>query len=247
MNKKAAVSPPSSLHAPHGLFPTTNWSNIGRLDSPDFARALSELCQQYWYPVYAFIRRRSSDAHQAEDLTQAFFEKMLTQQTFRLADPDKGRFRAFLLTSVRNFVASDYASQQTLRRGGGHRVIPIDTVQAEQLYHRNRSNGASPEDDFDRAWALALIERALDRLRLEFSKNQQSTRFELLVPCLRSEPVDFEAVAVTLGIDPAAARKAASRCRQRYGQILRDEIASTLSEHGDLELEIAWVIRLFSR
>lgn len=244
MTKRVAPSPRDAVA---NSFPTTNWSEIGRLDSPGFANAIAALCQQYWYPVYAYVRRRSVDAHQAEDLTQAFFAKVLARQLFRAADPDKGRFRSFLLTSVRNFLASEHAFQRTQRRGGNERVLSIDAAAAEQLYHRNRSMGGCPEEDFDRAWALTLLERAIDRLRDEYRDKQQSLRFELFVPSLESVPLDYDEIAAALAIDRAAARKAASRFRQRYGELLRDEISATLSDSGELEEEIAWMMRLFAR
>ncbi len=233
--------------SPGSSFPTTNWSEIRRLESPEFSSVVAALCQRYWYPIYVFVRRRCGDLHQAEDLTQAFFTQVVAKQTFRAADPGKGRFRSFLLTSVRNFVANDLASARTQRRGGMQRIVSIDFVTADQLYRRNRSSDACPEDEFDRAWAMTLMERAIERLRDEYRANDQSQRFELLSPSLRSVALDYDAIAAEMEIDPAAARKAASRFRQRYGQLLREEISATLSESGDLEDEIAWMMRLFSR
>ena len=205
------------------------------------------MCEQYWYPIYAFIRRRCADSHQAEDLTQAFFEKVLAKQMFRAADPDKGRFRSYVLTSVRNFLADQHAADNAQRRGGRHRVLPIDLVTAEQLYCQSRSSDLSPEDEFDRAWAITLLERAIGRLKDEYEAKQQSRRFELFAPSLRPSPLDYDAIADTLGIDTVAARKAASRFRRRYGQLLREEIASTLSETGDIEEDISWIISRFPR
>jgi len=228
-------------------FPTTNWSEIGRLDSPDFARVLEELCRRYWYPVYVFVRRRCGDLHQAEDLTQSFFAHVLTKQTFRAADPAKGRFRAFLLTSVRHFMSNEIASANTQRRGGREHFVSIDFAAADQRYQRNQVSGARAEDEFDRAWAATLMEHAIARLREEHRGKGQSQRFELLSPTLRSESLDFDAIASELDMDAAAVRKAASRFRQRYGQILREEISATLSENGDLEEEIVWMMQLFAR
>ncbi|MEM9644615.1 MAG: sigma-70 family RNA polymerase sigma factor [Planctomycetota bacterium] len=234
-------------HHPGSSFPTTNWNEIGRLETPEFAAAMTELCQQYWYPIYVFVRRRCGDQHRAEDVTQAFFAKVLAKRTFRHADPSRGRFRSFLLTSVRNFIADDHAAEQTHRRGGGKRVVSIDCMTAEQLYQRNQNAEACPEDEFDRAWAITLMEHAITRLQNEYQAKNQSRRFELLVPTLRSATLDHEAIAEELEIDEVAARKAASRFRQRYGRFLREEIAATLSETGDLKEEIAWMMRLFSR
>lgn len=234
-------------HAEGSSFPTTHWSELARLESPEFASAMASLCQRYWYPIYAFIRRRCGDTHRAEDLTQAFFAHVLAKQTFRAADPNKGRFRAFLLTSVRNFVANQLASQRTLRRGGDHQVVSIDFAIADRIYLRNRSSEMRPEEEFDRAWAMTLMEKAIERLHDEYASKGQADRFEHLSPLLRSAGLDYDAIASALQIDAAAARKAASRFRARYAQVLRDEISSTLSENGKVEEELAWIFEIFSR
>lgn len=208
---------------------------------------MSDLCDQYWYPIFVFVRRRCGDLHRAEDLTQAFFAKVLAKQTFREADPTKGRFRSFLLTAVRNFIANDYASQRTHRRGGLERIVSVDFHAAELAYQRNQSSHACPEDEFDRAWATTLMEHAIVRLRDEYCAKDKRKRFELLSPLLRSAKLDHETIAATLEIDVVAVRKAASRFRQRYGQLLREEIALTLSESGDVQEEIAWMMNLFAR
>ncbi|MFK8111936.1 MAG: hypothetical protein AB8B91_07025, partial [Rubripirellula sp.] len=145
---------------------------------------------------------------------------------------------------------SDHVAQQTLRRGGKTHVLSIDFMTAEQLYHGNRSAStdvASPADEFDRAWAVTLLERAIDRLRLEYDAKQQTRRFELLVPSLRSVELDYDAIADTLEVTPTAVRKAASRFRQRYGQLLREEVSATLSSEGDTDEEISWMIGLFAK
>ncbi|QDU75395.1 RNA polymerase sigma factor [Bremerella volcania] len=217
------------------------------LSQDDFSIAIGVICEKYWYPVYAFIRRRCSDPYQAEDLTQAFFEKVLARRMFRAADPDKGRFRSYVLASVRNFMASHFAAASSQRQGGGQRALPIDMLVAEDLYCRNRTTTSSPEEEFDRAWAITLLETAIDRLRDEYAQKQQLQRFELLMPILQSCPLDYAAISNALEIDAAAARKAASRFRQRYGQLLREEISSTLSETDDIEEEICWIIGRFAR
>lgn len=236
-----------SLPRRRSSFPTTNWSDVARVGGEEFASAIGMLCERYWFPIYAFIRRRCTDPHQAEDLTQGFFEKVITKQLFRAADPARGRFRSYVLTSVQNFLASQYAAQQTQRRGGGQRRVPIDLVTAEKLCCQNRSGTLSPEDEFDRAWAITLLERAIDRLQEEYQAKHQSRRFELLAPTLQSAPLDYAEISTALGIDAVAVRKAVSRLRQRYGQLLREEIAGTLSETGDVEDEIIWIINCFSR
>ena len=230
-------------------FPTTNWSEIGQLESPEFSKVMARLCQRYWYPIYVFVRRRCDDQHRAEDLTQAFFVHVLSKQTFRAADPSKGRFRSFLLTAVRNFIANENAAQRTIRRGGDVQTVSIDFQAAEEIYCRHYQGRAAecrPEDDFDRAWATTLMERAIERLRDDFRAKDQLKRFECLSPILQSSELDYSAIAEELEIDAVAVRKAASRFRRQYGQMLRAEISATLSESGDLDEEVSWMMRLFS-
>lgn len=228
-------------------FPTTSWSVIGKLDSEEFSSAIEAVCEEYWYPIYAFIRRRCGDQHRAEDLTQGFFAHVLSRQVFRAADPDKGRFRSFVLTSVKNFLANQHAAENSQRRGGRQRVLSINAVAAEQLYLHNHSDDSSPEKEFERAWANTLLERAIECLKIEYEAQGKSQQFSLFVPSLQSDSLDYNAISVTLGIDVVAARKAASRFRKRYGQLLREEIAGTLSQTGDIEEEISWIISRFSR
>ncbi len=217
---------------------------LARLDTPEFADALAKLCQQYWYPVYAFIRRRTSDTHRAEDLTQAFFCKVISLQTFRMADRERGRFRAFLLTAVKNFLASEYQASQAQKRGGDHDVFSLDFTVADQMYRRNRTSQAAPEQEFDRAWALSLLEQAIDRLREEYEAQGDRLRFELFVPSLRSSSLDYPSLASQLRISEVAARKAVSRFRACYGQHLRNAIASTLADEDSIEEEVDWILNV---
>ena len=227
-------------------FQTTDWSVIASLDSPDFSQAIAQLCRQYWYPVYAFVRRRTADAHLAEDLTQGFFCKVISLQTFRMADRERGRFRSFLLTSVKNFLASEYQASQTQKRIGDQHALPLDFALAEQIYNRNHKPQPTPEQAFDRAWALSVIELAIDRLRDEYHDKGDVLRFELFVPTLRSGQLDYPMIAEKLGLSEVAARKAASRFRSHYGQQLRRVIAATLASDENIEAEIDWILGVLS-
>ena len=224
-------------------FQTTDWSVLSRLDTPDFAEALATLCQQYWYPVYAFVRRRTRDTHRAEDLTQAFFCKVISMRTFRMADRDRGRFRAFLLTAVKNFLATEYEASQTQKRGGDHKLLSLDFGIAERMYeHNQKQSQPTPENEFDRAWAVSLIEHAIDRLRHEYDARNDRERFGLFVPLLRFEKLNYAEVSSTLGISETTARKAASRFRSEFSQQLRRVISETLADGENLEAEIDWML-----
>ncbi len=228
-------------------FQTTDWGVISQLDSPQFAEAMAALCQQYWYPVYAFIRRKSGDATRAEDLTQSFFARVLAKNVFRAANPEKGRFRAFLLTSVKNFLATELAQSQTQKRGGKVKTMTFDFAGADHLFDRNLWTFASPEEAFDRAWAITLMEGAIDQLRGEYTAKDQDQHFELLAPILQSLPLDYSAIASQLNISQPAARKMASRFREQLRFQLRKSVAATLSESDGLDDEIAWMMSLFAR
>lgn len=227
-------------------FQTTNWSVIARLDSPDFSEALAQLCQQYWYPVYAFVRRHTSDVHRSEDLTQGFFCKVISLQTFRMADRERGRFRSFLLTSVKNFLASEYQASQAQKRSGDETALALDFARADQMYQSNRSAQPTPDRAFDRAWALSAIEHAIDRLRADYQRNGDGVRFELFVPALRSSKLDYKRIADQLEVSEVAARKAASRFRAHYGEQLRREIAATLADGESVDAEIDWMMSVLS-
>ncbi|WP_442506646.1 RNA polymerase sigma factor [Novipirellula sp. SH528] len=239
--------PDSSIESKHGRssgFQTTDWSALANLNTPEFAEALAKLCQQYWYPVYAFIRRRAGTTHRAEDLTQAFFCKVISLRTFRMADRERGRFRAFLLTSVKNFLASEFEASQAQKRGGDRDFVPFDFAIADQIYLRNRSRQPTPDNEFDRAWALSLIEHAIERLRSEYDRQGDRLRFDLLKPSLRSMSLDYPEIASQLEISEAAVRQAASRFRRSYGQQLRLEIAATLADDESIDTEIDWILEV---
>ncbi|MEM6691855.1 MAG: sigma-70 family RNA polymerase sigma factor [Planctomycetota bacterium] len=227
-------------------FPTTSWNQIERLGTNEFADAMAQLCQRYWFPVYVFIRRRCDDIHRAEDLTQSFFAKVCEQQTLRQADPTKGRFRSFLLASVRNFVSNELVSDKAIRRGGAIQVVSIDRVAAEQLYLRHQSTDFGADREFDRAWVLALMEGAIASLREEYRARGQEGRFECFVPLLRSVSLDYSQIAMQLGVSESNARQAASRFRRRYAELLRKETAATLANSDELEEEIDWMMRVFT-
>jgi DNA-directed RNA polymerase specialized sigma24 family protein len=218
---------------PETRFPTTHWSRVARAAdpaAPDARAAMAELCGSYWYPIYAMIRRKGHDPDEALDLTQDYFARLLEKGVLAAADPGKGRFRAFLRTDCGFFLADARDRRGRLKRGGGAAVLSIDAAGAEGRYRVEPAGGLTPEQLFDRAWAVAMLDRALRRLADEYAGTGRAALFEQLEPTLtpgpRAEP--HATIAARLGMTGAAVQQAASRLRKRYGAILREEVAATL-------------------
>jgi DNA-directed RNA polymerase specialized sigma24 family protein len=224
-------------------FLTTRWSLIRSASGDDEAarRSLEELCQAYWYPLYAFLRRRGIEPPDAEDQVQAFFVLLLERRDFAAADPGRGRFRSWLRTALKNFVVNEVEKAATLKRGGGRRLLSIDRDAAEERFSAEPATDRTPEREFDRAWALSTLERATERLRREYQERGKSDLFEALRPELVAErgEGDREALATSLGLRPGALKVAIHRLRQRFGEALRTEIGETVesAEETDAELE----------
>ena len=226
-----------------GSFPTTRWSRVivaGDLNAPLARESLGELCNAYWYPLYAYIRRRGYGPEQAADLTQDFFVRMLEKGLLAEADPARGRFRAFLRTVCFHFLANRHDREQARKRGGGRTVLPIDPVDAEGRYALELADGLTPERIFERSWALTLLSRVFDQLGREYDEAGKGTTFEALRGLLdgTSDATSYAAVSARMGTTEGAARVAAHRLRRRYGELLRLEIASTLVEPAEVEDEI---------
>lgn len=215
---------PEPTQAP---FPTTRWSQVARAGEPD---ALAALCAAYWYPIYAFIRRRGHDADAAHDLTQAYFARLLETRRFAAADPARGRLRSFLRTDCSYFLADERDRAKALRRGGGLSIASLDATRADDRYRREPAHADTAERLFDRAWALALIDRAMAAVGRDYAATGRGELFERLRPGLTpGEPASSHAeVAVALGMTPGAVQVAAHRLRSRFGAALRAEIAATL-------------------
>lgn len=224
-------------------FATTHWSLVlaaGDHESPVSQQALEELCQAYWFPVYAYVRRRTPDVHEAQDLTQAFFAQLLRKQTIANADPDRGRFRAFLLTACKRFIVNEWHKAQTKKRGGGKARLSLDFDSGESKYSVEAVDSVTPERLFEQQWAIALLARVLDRLGDEFAAKDKSQQFDQLKPFLSgSKPGEaFSEAADALGISEAAVKVAAHRLRKRYRELLRHEIAQTVATSEDVDDEI---------
>jgi RNA polymerase sigma factor (sigma-70 family) len=238
------IVPPIPLdEASPAHFPTTRWSLVlqaGDRNAPLAQESLAELCGAYWYPLYAFIRRRGHDPEQARDLTQDFFAKALEKGLLGQADPARGKFRSFLRAVCSNFLANQRDWEHAKKRGGGRALLTIDPVDAEGRYALELADGLTPERIFDRSWALTLLTRVLDRLGREYDEAGKAATFEALRDLLTGDPneTSYAAVASRLSTSEGAARVAAHRLRRRYGELLRQEIAATLAEPGDVDDEI---------
>ncbi len=230
-------------------FETTRWSLLGQLDGPDADAALAALCEQYWQPLYAFVRQRTNDRHKAQDLTQAFFEHLISKQSLRHADRDRGRFRTFLLTTFKHFLSNQHARETTRKRGGGQQLLSLDFVDAESGYQRQRIDSASPEEQFERAWTLQLINRVVKLLREEYQANGQEDRFDILEPSLTLTQDDntCSRFRQETGLSEAAARKAVSRLRQQFRALLKAEVSRLVHDKDHVDDEIRQMFRSLSR
>lgn len=214
--------------------------SAGDPDASSARESLAELCRAYWYPIYGYIRRRGYDPEKAKDLTQDFFARALEKGLFGEADPARGRFRSFLRMVCAHFLANRRDWERTQKRGGDRVAISIDADGAEVLYAKELADSHSPDRIFDRIWAMTLLRRALVRLGREYEEAGKSAIFEALRNLLSGEAEEssYAQVAVTLGTTTGAARTAAHRLRRRYGELLRQEIASTLADQEAIDDEI---------
>ena len=223
-------------------FATTRWSLIVQARGGDGAArtALEALCGAYWFPLYAFVRRSGYAQHDAEDLTQAFFTHVLSSELISRAVPEKGRFRSFLLVSLRNFIAKEHVRQSAQRRGGGVRPLDFDEAAAEARLHALGPAALSPAAQFERDWALTLLEQALDRLEAEQRAMGKAALFARLRPLLRGGPErgDYETLAQELGIARGTLAVTVHRWQQRYRALVRAEILHTLANPADLDDEL---------
>jgi RNA polymerase sigma-70 factor (ECF subfamily) len=225
----------------HSSFPTTRWSLVWRagVSSPDAREALEILCRAYWFPIYAFIRRHGADADAAHDLAQTYFTRLLEKDLLLVANPQKGRFRSFLKTDCTYFLADQRDRERAQKRGGVRSMIPIEVLDAEDRYCREMADELTPERQFDRTWALTLLDRVLDQLAAEYTDSGRGTLFErlqgVLTPGSSNNP--YAALAAQLGMTEGAVQVAVHRLRRRYRAILRGQIAATLDNPTDADVE----------
>jgi len=227
-----------------GVFATTHWSVVmhaGAATTMESTAALDRLCRQYWQPLYYFVRRRGYNEHDAQDLTQGFFARLLEKGLIGAADRERGRFRTFLLTALENFLANEWDKAHRQKRGGGLEFLSLEQAgTAEAGYQLLPSDTASPDQLYDRRWAQAVLETVLRRLREEFDGRDGSGRFDALKGFLFSDrgETSYAEAAARAGLSESATKSAIYRLRQRYGQLFADEIAQTVARPEDVDEEI---------
>jgi RNA polymerase sigma-70 factor (ECF subfamily) len=222
---------------PPKSFPTTLWTVVLRAgqDEPVQAQAaLAQLCRAYWYPLYSFIRHRGYAPHDTEDLTQAFFAQLLEKHRLGRADPEKGRFRTFLLASLKNFLANEWDRAHAHKRGGGQTIISLDQEAGESRYRLEPSHDTTPERHFERQWAMTLLNQVLAALREEYHAEGKGDLFDELKGVLTGGAGAYAEMATRLGRSEGAIKVAVHRLRHRYRELIRARIAQTVEE-GDVE------------
>jgi RNA polymerase sigma factor (sigma-70 family) len=230
-------------HSGSRQFATTRWSLVlaaGQRGSPQSSDALATLCVNYWYPLYAYVRRLGHDADEAQDFTQAYFARLLEKNDLAAADPGRGRFRAFLLTSLKHFLANEWDRARAEKRGGGRSVLSIDFGTAEERYRAEPSHDLTPEKIFERRWALVLLENVLARLHNESAQAGKADSFDRLKGFLTGEQaaVTYGKLAVELNTSEGAVKVAIHRLRRRYRELLRAEIEETVADSDEIDQEI---------
>jgi RNA polymerase sigma-70 factor (ECF subfamily) len=227
-------------------FDTTRWSVVlaaGDSANPDFGEALSDLCRTYWYPVYAYFRRRGADAESAQDLAQGFFSDLLEKKALSVARPERGRFRSFLLTSAQNYMINTWHRDRAKKRGGGESPLPLDFDTAESRYRVEPGHDETPDKAFERRWALALLDRVLERLVQEMGQASGSERVRLLSRFLTGVQPDlsYREAGERLNMSESAVKVAVHRMRKRYGQLLREEVRQTVDDPAQVDDEIRYL------
>jgi RNA polymerase sigma factor (sigma-70 family) len=244
-NGHTVSAPPGSSQ-----FPTTRWSLVAAAGDPrrkEARSALVSLCENYWFPLYAFLRRRGHPSDQAQDLIQEFFTRLLEGRYLDRADPEKGRFRSFILTSLKFFVADEQDRQRARKRGGGT-VVSLELSAGEERYQREPAHDETPERIFERRWALSVLDRVVGKLRDEFVQHGRSEHFDRLVVFLlgRSD-APYAELAREMNISEGALKVAIHRLRKRYRDLFRQEIADTVADPTDVESELRYLAAVLTR
>ena len=230
-----------------GRFATTHWSLVlaartGK--SPESRSALDALCEAYWFPLYAFIRRQGYAADQARDLTQGYFARLVERRDLEDVRPELGRFRSFLLASVKHFLSNELDRERAMKRAPGPPLVSLDAQDAEDRYRFEPVDALTPEMLFERKWAATVLERTLRRLGGEWSEGRKAARFETLRAHLTGDApaVSYREVGETLGMSEDAVKVAVYRLRLRFGELLREEIADTVRTPGEIDGEIRYLL-----
>jgi RNA polymerase sigma-70 factor (ECF subfamily) len=232
-----------------GDFASTHWSLVlaaGERGNVESSRALEQLCSAYWPPLYAYVRRRVRDVHEAQDLTQAFFERLLEKRYLAQADPERGRFRAFLITALKHFLSNEWKKARAEKRGGGQTVLPFDFASQDSA-DGGFTDNLTPERLYERQWAITLLNRVINRVQREMERDGKGRHFQALKDYIGGPGGSSYADAATaLGMTESAARMAASRLRTRYRELLREEIAHTVSTPEEVDDEVRHLFDTFA-
>ncbi len=233
------------------LFLTTRWSVVVSAQgkgSGDANAALEALCSGYWYPLYAYVRRLGRSAHDAQDLTQDFFARLLEKNYLRAADREKGRFRTFLLVALKRFLANEWDRAKAQKRGGGSVAVPFDTDFAESRYAAEPTATQAADREYEHRWAMTLLEQAMAHLRAEYERAGRAAEFEQLKEHLTAErgAIPYAAIAATLGVGESGARGAVHRLRKRFRDLFRAQIADTVSDPTAVDDEVRHVVAALS-
>jgi RNA polymerase sigma factor (sigma-70 family) len=229
------------------MFAPTHWTVVlaaGGHSGAEARDALEKLCQKYWPPLYAYIRRQGYSQHDAQDLTQDFFAWLLESDHLRLADPERGKFRSFLLVRLKHFLLNERKKAQAQKRGGGRLVLSLEVDLAEGDAREPSASGSTPEQAFDRRWALTVLDRSVARLRQEYMDADRGELFEALkrFPASEKGESSYPEAAARLGLTESAIKSAAHRLRQRHRQLLREEILQTVAAPADVDQELRYLI-----
>jgi RNA polymerase sigma-70 factor (ECF subfamily) len=228
-------------------FATTHWSLVIAAQSDEASQsrardALETLCQAYWYPLYAFVRYRGYSAHDAQDLTQAFFAQLIETAGIATADPARGRFRSYLLGAMKHFLANQWHRAQSQKRGGGVTFVQLDALDAQARYAVEPAQTADPDAGFDRQWAEASIARAMAALRAESAARGKSEQFAALRTSLVGQGPERKQLAAQLGMTEGAVKVAVHRLRRRFRELLRAQIAETVSDPSEIDDEMRYLL-----
>ena len=232
-----------------GGFAATRWTRVflaRARESPEAREALEELCQTYWYPLYAFIRRSGHTREDAQDLAQEFFARLLARDWLAQVDASKGRFRSFLLGALKHFLANELDKARAIRRGGRQPFISLDAVTAETRYQLEPAHLEAPDKIFERRWAIQILDKALAALQREHTQQGKGVVFDTLKDCLAGsrESVPYAELAPRLGVSVAALKVMVHRFRGRYRDLLHEEVARTVDEHGQIEGEMRYLLEI---
>lgn len=235
---------PTSCPARPETFHTTRWSVVlaaqGKSQT-DAAQSLETLCRQYWEPLYAYIRHRGHSEHDAQDLTQAYFARLLEKGWLEAADRQRGRFRSFLLMTLKRFLANEWDRMHSQKRGGAAQIVRLNAAEPPAIPD---ASALSAEQVFEQRWALALLEGAMQRLRVEHEAAGRQAEYEQLKPCLTADrgSIDYPALAAALQMTPASARSAVHRLRKRFRELFRDEVACTVANPSEVDEELRAIL-----